>query len=140
MYKWAAGLLIVASAAMSGGPEISNPNGRWRTQMHGALVDISTCPDRSPCAFLAWVTPSKAKGMTKDLRNPDAALRSRPLIGVPILWGLKPSGRGWKGGRVYNPETGQTFKSSLMPLSQDRLRVTGCWGILCRDEIWVRVQ
>lgn len=132
-------LLMVAMSAASA-PEASSPVGRWRTQMHGALVEIKSCTNRSPCGFLAWVDHSVSQGITTDIRNPNPALRSRPLIGVPIIWGLRRDGPGWKGGRVYNPETGQTFRSSMQPVSDRKLRVTGCWGPLCRSEIWVRVD
>lgn len=128
-------VLLTATAAQA-----SSVGGRWRTQMHGALVEIKECADRSPCAFLVWIDPQKAGGVTQDLRNPDPALRSRPLVGTPILWGLKASRDGWKGGRVYNPETGQIFKSSMQRISNDKLRITGCWGPLCRSEIWIRAQ
>jgi uncharacterized protein (DUF2147 family) len=140
MRKWIAGAGLAVFVATTVHAATPNPVGRWRTQMHGALVDVRMCADQVPCAFLAWVDPAKAGGVTKDLQNPDPSLRSRPLVGVPILWGLRPSGNGWKGGRVYNPETGQIFRSSMQPLSADKLRVTGCWGPLCRSEIWTRAN
>ncbi len=140
MHRVVPGLLLIALLTAATGPSTPVPAGRWRTQMQGALVDIRDCADRSPCAFLVWVDQSIARGITTDVRNPDRALRSRPLIGVPIVWGLRPSETGWAGGRVYNPETGQTFRSSMQSISDRRLRVTGCWGPLCRSEIWVRVD
>lgn len=140
MRKVILGLVFSVSLTAANVQVASNPAGRWRTQMQGALVEIRTCADRSPCAFLVWVDQSISQGITTDVRNPNPALRSRPLLGVPILWGLRPSGNGWQGGRVYNPETGQTFRSSMEPLLDRRLRVTGCWGPLCRSEIWVKVD
>jgi uncharacterized protein (DUF2147 family) len=143
MYNLVPELLMFALASAgvvaATGPQDANLHGRWRTQMHGALVEMKNCSDRSPCAFLAWVDPAKARGVTRDERNPNPALRSRPLVGTPILWGLKRSDSGWNGGRVYNPETGQTFRSAMQRMSDNRLKVTGCWGPLCRSEIWTRV-
>ena len=134
------GVSVGCFAASAAGAAPTSPTGWWRTQMHGATVEIRDCGDRSPCAFLARVDSATAKGNTRDVRNPDARLRDRPLIGVPILWGLRPSAAGWTGGGAYNPETGQTFRSSLRVLPNDRLQVTGCLGPLCRSEIWVRAH
>jgi len=119
-------------------PVITDVKGSWRTQLHGALVEVRPCVNQAPCAYLTWIDSKRAGGVTLDLRNPDPSLRSRPLVGVPIVWGMRPNGQGWAGGRVYNPETGQTFRSSMKPLPGGKLQVTGCWGPICRSEIWVR--
>jgi uncharacterized protein (DUF2147 family) len=131
---------IVVAQASTALPIEATVNGLWRTQMHGAVVKVSTCANRAPCAHLVHIDPALARGVTQDLRNPDPRLRARPLVGVPIVWGLRQEGGGWTGGRVYNPETGQIFRSSMQPLPGGRLRVTGCWGPLCRSETWVRVN
>lgn len=129
---------IFAGAASA--HDISELSGRWRTQRHGAYVDIADCGDGSPCAVLAWVAPAVANGATTDERNPSRSLRARPLVGVPVLWGLRATDRGWDEGRVYNPDTGQTFRAFIRPSPRRQLLVTGCLGPLCRTEIWTRVD
>lgn len=131
---FALSMLPVSSTAQ----EFPAPFGVWRTQMHGALVEMRLCSDNSPCAFLKWFNPTLTRGITNDLRNPNRAQRTRALIGVPILWGLRNNGNGWDNGKIYNPETGQTFKGSMRIISENRIQVTGCWGHLCRSEIWIR--
>jgi uncharacterized protein (DUF2147 family) len=139
--RWqAASLMFVMLSTVVSGQSISNPVGRWRTQMQGALVEIRNCAGNSPCAFLISVDQSVSRGVTTDTRNPNLAMRSRPLAGLPIVWGLRPAGQGWSSGRVYNPETGQTFRSSMHRISDRALRVTGCWGPLCRSETWMKVD
>ncbi len=140
MRRLTCGMFLIATLAAASGQAAPYPVGHWRTQMQGALVEIKICADHSPCGFLAWVDRSVSHGITTDVRNPDPALRSRPLVGVPIIWGLHSSGASWEGGRVYNPETGQIFRSSMRAISDQRLRVTGCWGPLCRSETWVRAE
>lgn len=110
----------------------------WRTQMHSALVRISACEDSTPCGALVWVDPELTEGAMTDARNPDRRLRNRPLVGLRILWGLQSEATQWASGRVYNPDTGQTFSASLRLLSEDTLLVTGCLGPLCRSERWIR--
>lgn len=131
------GLIVPEAHAQ---PSLADLTGTWRTQMHHALVRISACEDSTPCAALVWVDPELAEGATTDARNPDRRLRNRPLVGLPILWGLQSEATRWASGRVYNPDTGQTFSASLRLLSEDTLLVTGCLGPLCRSERWIRQQ
>lgn len=46
-----------------------------------------------------------------DDKNPDKALRSRPLIGLQILSGFtyNSSKKEWAGGRIYDPKSGKTY-------------------------------
>lgn len=112
--------------------------GLWRTARHGALVDIVDCGNATPCGALVWASAVVFEGNTHDVRNRNIELRERPLIGVPILWGFQPNEASWKSGRIYNPEDGKTFRANLQLLSNDELRVTGCFGPLCRSQIWTR--
>ncbi len=137
-------LVAIFAVAIVAGPasaqDIFELSGRWRTQRHAAHVDIGDCGDGSPCGVLAWVAPAVANGASTDERNPNRALRTRPLVGVPILWALHATDGGWGEGRLYNPDTGQTFRAFISPSSRRQLRVTGCLGPLCRTEIWTRIE
>ena len=45
-----------------------------------------------------------------DKKNPDPALRQRPLCGLTIFWALRPAGPDrWTDGGFYNPDDGQTY-------------------------------
>lgn len=132
----AAAALFASGAA---GQEIDALLGDWRTVRHGAQVTISDCGDGSPCGFLVAVDPAVRDGRTRDLKNPDPDQRDRPLEGLPILWGHAFEDGRWRGGRLYNPETGQTFRSTMERVGPDALRVTGCWGLFCRTQTWARI-
>jgi len=118
--------------------DVDELTGLWRTVRHGALVEIVDCGNATPCGLLASASEAAPKGTTNDIRNRNPALRERPLIGVPILWGFRRNNAGWKSGRIYNPEDGKTFRAKLRLLSKNELRVTGCLGPLCRSQIWTR--
>ncbi|WP_425408730.1 DUF2147 domain-containing protein [Hyphococcus sp.] len=133
-----AGLSGFIDAAQAG--DLSEISGSWRTVRHGAEVKIIDCGDASPCGFLQSVDDDVSGGHTRDINNKNPALRDRPLDGLPILWGYLREEEGWRKGRLYNPETGQTFRSSLELISPDRLRVQGCIGPLCRQQIWTRIN
>jgi len=80
-----------------------------------------------------------------DTKNPDPALRSRPVVGTVILRDFRYKGENeWSGGRIYDPESGHDYKS-YMKLEEDgrdmnTLRLRGYIGIslLGRTEKWSR--
>jgi uncharacterized protein (DUF2147 family) len=82
-------------------------------------------------------------GQTKvDRENPDAALQSRPILGLQIMSGFQYGGDNkWKKGTIYAPDDGKTYKCK-MTLSGDVLDVRGFIGIslLGRTEAWTRVS
>lgn len=124
-------------------PQILSPRaieGEWRTVRHGARVQITDCGDGSPCGYLVSVDQSVSGGQDRDIHNPDPDLRTRPLSGLPILWGYSGEGSQWRRGHLYNPETGQTFRSSLQLMPDGRLKVKGCLGVLCRTQHWVSIN
>lgn len=136
---WAAFCSLACLASPAGASEISEVVGTWKTVRHGAHVSVVDCGDGSPCGHLIAVGNGIANGFTRDEKNPDRSLRSRPLEGVPILWGYSLRDGSWRDGRLYNPETGQTFRSSLTLLSENTLKVRGCLGPLCRSQTWTRI-
>jgi len=59
--------------------------------------------------------PSDDTGTLKhDINNPDPELRSRPIIGLRMLYGFRPDGPGrWTGGRIYDPNNGKSYRCKL---------------------------
>lgn len=99
-------------------------------------------------AAFAQTTPSvvgkwKADGTpAKDLNNPDKSLRSRQIIGLNMLSGLKKSGNEYKEGKIYDPGNGKTYNCS-MKLEGNVLKVRGSLdkrGLLGRTMDWFRVN
>jgi uncharacterized protein (DUF2147 family) len=73
----------------------------------------------------------------------EGALKDQPLIGLPILAGLKKSGDEYSGGTIIDPENGKVYKSKLsVSDGGKKLNVRGYIGmpILGRSQTWVREQ
>lgn len=133
-------LALLMLAGPAGAENLGGLAGDWRTVRHGAHVVIGDCGDGTPCGHLVAIDPAVGGGRTHDDKNHDPALRGRPLDGLPILWGYAFEDGRWREGRLYNPDTGQTFRSTLDLVDPDRLRVTGCWGPFCRTQTWTRIE
>ena len=117
--------------------------GWWLDQSGRAGILISPCGGSTLCGSIDWLrTPLNAVGQKKtDIHNTIAALRPRLLCGIPMLGGFTPDGAGaWHGGWIYDPESGNTYKSNLHLAEDGTLRVRGYLGIplFGRNETWTR--
>lgn len=78
-----------------------------------------------------------------DLKNPDPALRSQPLTGLRLLWGLHYDAADgeWVDGHVYNSDNGKVYQCHVRLLDANRLRLHGFIGItlLGGNTVWSRV-
>ena len=84
-------------------------------------------------------TPGKAK---VDTKNPDPAMRTRPVLGLPLIQGFKYAGDGvWNDGQIYDPESGKLYSCKLTLMMDGSLKVRGYWGISLFGEtrIWTRL-
>ena len=79
--------------------------------------------------------PEKVGG-ARDDKNPDKAQRSRKLLGVAILTGLKADGNQWSG-RGYSPKDGRNFNARVR-IENGNLNLRGCVSIICRTVVWTR--
>ncbi|SEJ02403.1 hypothetical protein SAMN05428950_101882 [Sphingomonas sp. OV641] len=70
-----------------------------------------------------------------DVNNPDAKLRARPMIGLPILSGFSDAGEEWRG-RIYDPRNGKSYKSIVTRGENGTLRVKGCVSFICQTQVW----
>jgi uncharacterized protein (DUF2147 family) len=77
-----------------------------------------------------------------DRLNPDPELRGQPIIGLPLMSGFRYVDGVWRGGRIYDPETGKTYKCVLRLGDDGKLKVRGYVGIslLGRTTVWERVD
>jgi hypothetical protein len=64
----------------------------------------------------------------RRVRQPDAALQGRPIVGLQILDDLKPATAEdgtWAGGSIYDPTSGRTYRCTMRLDGSDRLRARG---------------
>jgi uncharacterized protein (DUF2147 family) len=133
-------LTLAATSAVAATPA----EGVWLVQAKDARVRVAPCGDHADrlCGEVVWLqSPRGEDGQPKrDEHNPDAKLRSRPIIGLQMIRDFKPAGPGrWEGGKIYDPHTGKTYASKMRAASDGTLRVDGCVLMFCQSQTWTRV-
>lgn len=130
-------LLAAGSAsAAQGAPDIS---GNWVVQDKSAVIAIGPCGNYL-CGKIAKALVRKPGYPQTDIHNPDPALRRRPLIGLQILSGFVASPTQWDQGRIYDPESGRTYRSVLTLNADGSLKVSGCIAFICKSQRWTKTR
>ncbi len=129
-------LMAAAQAAMP-------VTGTWLSADGGTKVKVSDCGGKL-CGKVVWLNEpiDRSTGKPKtDKHNADAAKRSRPLLGVPVVQGMKPSGDNKWSGQIYNADDGKIYQANVTLVSDSAMRVQGCvLGILCKSQTWTRAD
>lgn len=134
-----AGLALVL-AMVSGAAFAAEPiTGKWITQDRDGIVTVAKCGS-SYCGRITrfLVTPPNGADQ-RDINNPDKKLRSRKLLGLPVLSQFKADGDIWRG-RIYDPNTGKSYRSVVRRKNATTLEVKGCIGPFCQTQIWKRAR
>lgn len=139
-------LMTLGLAALAGTafalPASADVFGYWLIENRNAIVEITPC-GASACGNIAWLAePLTAQGQPKvDANNPDAAQKSRPICGLPMIGGFaKDSAGEWTDGFIYDPEGGDRYTSKMRLTPEGNLYVRGYIGIplLGNSQIWTR--
>lgn len=124
------GLALLATPAWAAQPIA----GRWITPEGDSVVTIGPCGNRT-CGRITAFLKRPPTPNPRDTRNPDAALRSRPILGLAVLSGFTDQGKDWRG-RIYDPRSGRSYKSIVSRNADGTLKVQGCVAFLCRTQVW----
>lgn len=122
-----------------------DPTGTWLTEGGTATVRIASCGAEFCGTIIALKEPNDpATGRPKtDKHNADAGKRNRPVVGVQIVFGMKPSSTPDKwNGQVYNAEDGKTYSGSITLQGPRSLKLEGCalGGLICKAQTWTRAS
>ena len=116
--------------------------GRWKLDDGSAIVEVYKSGDSSNGRIVWLEKPTENGKPVTDSKNPDEKLRSRELMGLNMLSGLKKEGGEYRGGSIYDPGNGKTYNCS-MKVEGDVLKVRGSLdkrGLLGRTMDWFRVK
>lgn len=135
---------VFALTALPAAVSANTVHGLWLTEDGMATVRIDDCGDGTPCGIVETAEIPEGEPTT-DVNNSEPGLRDVPIIGLTMLDGFERAndsgGEKWKKGRIYNPEDGKSYKSSIRLDRDDPdvLRVKGCIAFFCQTQEWTRV-
>ncbi|MES2862061.1 MAG: DUF2147 domain-containing protein [Pseudomonadota bacterium] len=135
-------LLAFAACAVAApaSAQTADPIGLWATPTNGAQVRIARC-GQALCGTLVTANTLRADPDLRDAHNPDGALRTRRMQGLRFLSGFTGGPTEWRGGSVYNPEDGRTYRGTITLTNANTLTLRGCVvAPLCRNQTWTRVR
>jgi uncharacterized protein (DUF2147 family) len=132
-----AGLLAIALAGSpASAQKAEDAIGTWLNPENGSNVEFYKCGD-GVCGKIVKNTD----GQKTDDKNPDAAKRNQPIVGLVIMQGAKKTGDSKWSGKLYNRENGKTYAGTLTVKSKNELDLSGCVAaVLCKTVTWTRVK
>lgn len=142
---------VLASGTVPFEPSPSDIVGDWLVESRDAVIRIEQAGVEYQGRILWQLHPTygpkDGPGLSgkiiTDWRDPDPALRARPLTGLKLLTGLKfnPESGRWEQGRIYNSEDGRTYNCWVRLRSLNRLQLHGYIGVslLGGSTVWSRV-
>jgi uncharacterized protein (DUF2147 family) len=139
--KILAALLLIGAVTTANAQ--NTPVGLWKS------VDENTGQDKS----LVRITDTGGvlSGKVEKLFHPSRPnptcdkcgddRKGKPIVGLPIIEGLKQDGDVWDGGKILDPESGKVYTVRLRPVEGGKtLEVRAYLGPFHRTQTWSRVE
>jgi uncharacterized protein (DUF2147 family) len=94
---------------------------------------------------IVWLKDPLVNGKPDlDDLNPQKDLRSRPVMGIKVLSGLKfnASSNKWEEGTIYDPENGKSYSCNITQVDEKKIHLRGYIGIslIGRTDTWYKVR
>lgn len=146
MKRWFVIGLLWPTFSLFGAEAAGAVVGVWFTENDDSRIEIYACESKY-CGKITWLKDpiyddkDKMAGEPKvDRENPKKALRARQIVGLEIMTGFEFDEGSWVNGRIYDPESGKTYKCKMKLSDTGDLQVRGYIGIpaLGRTTTWTR--
>jgi len=136
-------MLLPLFAQVAEKPAADRITGIWFNGEKTSKIEISQTKSGAFVGKIIWLKePNDENGNPKtDHKNPDNELRSRPLIDLQILSGLKADGKNkYSGGKIYDPKSGKTYSAKAELTNNNTLALRSFIGIALagRTDTWIR--
>ena len=135
-----AGILVSGALSLSYADSLPAIEGTWLSGDGDGWIEI-TVAGKGLSGVIKGSPNADDDRPDKDEKNPDPALRDRPLIGLELFGNFSYDGDGrWSGGTIYDPNSGKTYRCVVTLVDTNTLEVLGYIGVpmLGRTETWTR--
>ena len=135
--------ILFTSFTTTFGQSADGVRGTWLNNDQDVKVEIYKSGDKyfGKITWAKEMYESDGKTFKKDRNNSDEKLRNRSIINLIILSGFSYDDGEWKGGEIYNPQNGKTYRSKMY-LKGNKLEVRGYVGspMFGKTTVWTRVS
>ncbi len=143
-FQYAVVICILFSTAFAQSTSPDAVTGTWTVADGSAKIKIEKTNGKY-VGKMVWIkNPNdKAGKPLVDSNNPDASLKSRPQMGLPLLTGFVYDGSNvWNNGTIYDPDGGKTYSCKITMKNNETIEVRGYVGISLfgRTDTWKRAQ
>jgi uncharacterized protein (DUF2147 family) len=118
--------------------------GYWFNEEKTAKIQIYRAVDNKFWGKIVWLAEPNRDGKPKlDEKNSKAGMRSRPVMGLPILSHFeKKDDKTYSDGEIYDPKNGKTYSSTITYRSDKELGIRGYIGVslIGRTTKWTRAE
>ena len=126
--------LLLLAAALNGHaqgvPPAERVCGKWESTDKRLIIQVYM-EHSQYLAKLLWYSNTGGKPLDywRDVKNPDPKLRSRRLLGMSLLRGLRydKDSNSWEDGSVYDSTHGRYWNASATIDKKGQLHVRGYW-------------
>lgn len=142
MLNRALGICLLALWVYPAAASADEPSGLWVTGDGQAVIDLIPDPPGIRAVLVAVIPPpSDAPQAPNDVNNPDPSLRGRPLAGLELGRLAKSESNTWAG-RLYDPDSGKTFRVNATRMQPGILELRGYVAIPAfgRTMYWVSLE
>jgi len=136
-------LVAIAFASLNSWADETDVSGRWLSGDGDGWIRLELTADGLIGTIDGSPNTQEGDPIRRDDKNPDPALRGRPLKGLAVLTGFEFDGENrWVNGKIYDPNSGNTYKATVTLVDNDTLKVRGYIGISLfgRTETWSRAR
>lgn len=142
--KYISLLLLITAISFTGFAQNKDAIlGQWVNSTGEAHVEIYK-KESKYFGKIVWLkAPKDEKGSAKtDIKNPDAKLKSRPILGMEMLKDFVFEDGKWTDGKIYDPKSGKTYSCNMNLKDNGDLNMRGYIGIsiIGRSEVWKKVK
>jgi uncharacterized protein (DUF2147 family) len=115
--------------------------GKWLSEDKEGITEIYAQNGKYFGKITCLKKPNDAKGVPfTDTENPNSALKKQPLLNLVILKDFYFQSEKWKGGTIYDPQSGKTYTCTFWLTDNNTLKVRGYWTIFYQTQTWSRTQ
>lgn len=131
--------LCAVMLSVTGASAAEPITGRWVTEERDAIVEIKPCGNTTCGTIARFLVPPPDGLDQRDINNPEQRLRTRKLLGLPILTQFREEDTLWRG-QIYDPKSGRSYRSVIRRKSANTIEVRGCIGPFCQAQTWRRAR